>query len=362
MRVGVLFGGRSAEHEVSIMSARFVAAMAAQRGHTVVLMAIDKWGRWWFDEIADRMLREGPEVIPPPVQELTARDRLPPLDRLAEVDIVFPVLHGPFGEDGTVQGLLEVAGIPYVGSGVTASAVAMDKAVAKAVFRAYGLPVLPYVVFLADDIARWPVAVVAEVEAHLSYPVFVKPANLGSSVGVTKVNRREELIPALREASQYDRKVIVEQGIAAREIEVSVLGNDAPRASVPGEVIPGREWYDYEAKYLDEATQLVIPAPIPDETAEAVRQMAITAFKAIDGAGLARVDFLMDKETGTVYINEVNTIPGFTHASMYPKLWEASGIPGDELVETLLRLGLERHAQRQRHHRAIAPLVHNIAT
>lgn len=361
MRVGVLFGGQSAEHEVSIMSARFVAAMAARRGHTVVLMAIDKWGRWWFDDVAERILREGSRVVPPPVR-VQPGDRLPPWERLAQVDIVFPVLHGPFGEDGTVQGLFEVAGVPYVGSGVTGSAVAMDKAVAKALFRAHGLPVLPYRVFLADDVERWPTAVVAEVEAHLTYPVFVKPANLGSSIGVTKVTDREGLVPALREAARYDRKVLVEQGIAAREIEVSILGNDAPRASVPGEVIPGQEWYDYRAKYEDENTRLLIPAPLPEETAEAVREMAITAFRAIDGAGLARVDFLMDKETGKVYINEVNTMPGFTHASMYPKLWEASGIPGDELVETLLQLGLARHAQRQKHHEAVAPPASHIAS
>ncbi len=346
MRVAVLFGGRSAEHEVSILSARYVAAMAARRGHHVVLMAIDKWGRWWFDDVAERMLQEGPAAVPPPTGPVSPADRLPPWERLAEVDIVFPVLHGPFGEDGTVQGLLEIAGVPYVGCGVTASAVAMDKAVAKDLFRANRLPVLPYMVLVWEEVARWPHATIAEVEAQLSYPVFVKPANLGSSVGVSKVTHRDALWPALVEAGKYDRKIIVEQGIEAREIEVSILGNDHPRASVPGEVIPGREWYDYQAKYEDDATQLLIPAPLPAETATWVREMAITAFRAIDAAGMARVDFLMDRRTGDVYINEVNTIPGFTPVSMYPKLWEASGVPGDELVDTLLHLGMERHGQQ----------------
>lgn len=345
MRVGVLFGGRSAEHEISILSARYVAAMAAQRGHQVVLMAIDRWGRWWFDAMAERMLAEGPNVVPPPTRAITPSDRLPPWERLTEVDIVFPVLHGPFGEDGTVQGLLELAGVPYVGCGVTASAVAMDKAVAKSVFRAHGLPVLPYMVLSWADVARWPHATIADVEARLSYPVFVKPANLGSSVGISKVTCREALWPALAEAGKYDRKIIVEQGIEAREIEVSILGNDRPQASVPGEVIPGREWYDYQAKYEDKGTRLVIPAPLSEELALQVREMAVTAFRAIDGAGMARVDFLMDRRTGTVYINEVNTIPGFTPVSMYPKLWEASGMPGDELVDRLLHLGMERHGQ-----------------
>ena len=350
MRVGVLFGGRSAEHEVSILSARYVAAMAARRGHEVVLMAIDKWGRWWFDEVAERLLREGASAVAPPSAALTPADRLPPVERLAAVDIIFPVLHGPFGEDGTIQGLLEVAGVPYVGSGVTGSAVGMDKAVAKAVFWAHGLPVLPYIVLSRQRVERWPHAAVAEVEAHFTYPVFVKPANLGSSVGVSKVTGADALIPALQEAGRYDDKIIVEQGITARELEVSVLGNDAPEASVVGEVVPGGEWYDYRAKYEDERTRLLIPADVPSEVAESVRAMAVTAFRAIDAAGLARVDFLMDRETGEVYINEVNTMPGFTQVSMYPKLWEASGVPGDELVDRLLRLGVERHARREARH------------
>ncbi len=352
MRVGVVFGGRSAEHEVSIMSARYVAEMTARLGHEIDLMAIDRWGRWWFDDAARAMLEEGPDVVPPPESPVTPSERIPPIERLAAVDIVFPVLHGPFGEDGTIQGLLDVAGIPYVGSGVTGSAVGMDKAVAKQVFRAAGLPVLPYLVVDRGEVERYPAAVVARVEGVLSYPVFVKPANLGSSVGVSKVERGDDLIPALQEAGRYDVKLLVEQGIPAREIEVSVLGNTRPEASVVGEVVPGKEWYDYEAKYEHEGTRLVIPAPIAPEQAAAVQKMACTAFRAADAAGLARVDFLMHRETGQIYINEINTMPGFTRMSMYPRLWAASGVSGEELVARLIALGLERHAERERNRAA----------
>ena len=352
MKVGVIFGGRSAEHEVSIMSAQYVADMTARLGHEVVLMAIDRWGRWWFDEAARAMLERGAGVVPPPEEPVTPPQRIPPIERLAAVDIVFPVLHGPFGEDGTIQGLLEVAGIPYVGSGVTGSAVGMDKAVAKSVFRSVGLPVLPYMVIYRGDVERFPAAVVARVEETLTYPVFVKPANLGSSVGISKVERSEHLLEALRLAGQYDVKILVEQGIPAREIEVSVLGNTHPETSVVGEVIPGKEWYDYEAKYEHEGTQLVIPAPISAPQARAVQEMAKAAFRAVDGAGLARVDFLMHRETGEIFINEVNTMPGFTRMSMYPRLWAASGVSGEELVKRLIALGLERHAERERNRAA----------
>lgn len=348
MKVGVIFGGRSAEHDVSIMSARYVVEMTARLGHEVVLMAIDRWGRWWFDEMARAMFEQGSGAIPPPARNPGAADRLPPVERLAAVDIVFPVLHGPFGEDGTIQGVFEMAGVPYVGSGVTGSAVGMDKVVAKGIFRAAGLPVLPYRVFYLDAIEAFPAAVVAQVEEMFAYPVFVKPANLGSSVGITKVERREDLLSALRLAGRYDSKIIVEQGISAREIEVSVLGNRALDVSVVGEVVPGKEWYDYEAKYADEGTRLLIPAPISEEQATTVQEMAKIAFRAIDAAGLARVDFLMDRESGEIFISEVNTMPGFTRMSMYPRLWAATGLSGEELVDRLIALGLERHAERQK--------------
>ena len=350
MNVGVIFGGRSAEHDVSIHSARYIVRMLTKRGHGVVLMAVDRWGRWWFDDVAERLLEEGSHWIMPPDGKPDASDLLPPVERLTAVDILFPVLHGPYGEDGTLQGLFEVADVPYVGSGVLASALAMDKAQAKSLFRSEGLPVLPWLTLLWKDVEQHPWAAVARVESAFSYPMFVKPANLGSSIGISKVRNTKGLLAALELAGRYDRKIVVEPAISAREIEVSVLGNDYPRASVPGEVIPAKEWYDYEAKYEDERSRLVIPAPLPPDTQAAVQEMAIAAFKALDAAGLARVDFLLERETGEVYLNEVNTMPGFTQISMYPKLWEASGLAGDELVEKLILLGLERHAERHRSH------------
>jgi D-alanine-D-alanine ligase len=262
--------------------------------------------------------------------------------RLAELDVVFPVLHGTYGEDGTVQGLLELANVPYVGCGVVASAAAMDKAIAKDILTAHGLPLLPYVVVKRKAWQRVPERVIAKVESKLSYPVFVKPANMGSSVGVSKAHERSELSPALDLAARYDRKVLVEQGIEAREIEVSVLGNDDPIASIPGEVVPSREFYDYQAKYVDDDSELLIPAPLEDETTQQVRQMALSAYKALDCAGMARADFFVDKVSGEVWINELNTIPGFTQISMYPKLWQATGISYPALIGRLIELAVER--------------------
>jgi D-alanine-D-alanine ligase len=260
-----------------------------------------------------------------------------------EVDVIFPVLHGPHGEDGTVQGLLELAGLPYVGAGVTASAVGMDKAIAKDVFRTHGLPVLPYQVVLRVAWEADPARVVTLCEAALRYPMFTKPANLGSSVGVAKANNRGELTAGLDEAAHFDRKLIVEQGIEAREIEVSVLGNDDPIASVPGEIIPSRDFYSYAAKYIDDASDLLIPAPVSEEQTEQIRELAVKAYAAIDCAGMARVDFLMDRSTDGIWLNELNTIPGFTPISMYPKLWEATGISYTELIDRLIQLALERY-------------------
>ncbi|NPA90110.1 MAG: D-alanine--D-alanine ligase [Chloroflexi bacterium] len=346
--VGVIFGGRSAEHDVSIQSARYITRMLASKGHGVTLMAVDRWGRWWFDDMAEAMLEEGSRAIPRPTGTLSPQELLPPVERLQAVDILFPVLHGPYGEDGRLQGLLDVAGIPYVGSGVTASAVAMDKAMAKALFQAAAIPVLPWLTLVREEVEQWPQATVARIEGTFPYPLFVKPANLGSSIGITKVKERAELLPALHTAGTYDRRIVVEPAIPAREIEVSVLGNSHPQASVPGEVIPGKEWYDYEAKYMDERSQLVIPAPLSPDTTATVQELAVRAFRALDAAGLARVDFLLHTDTGQVYLNEVNTMPGFTQISMYPKLWEASGLPGPDLVDTLIRLGFERHAEGHR--------------
>ena len=291
--------------------------------------------------------------------ELTAQPApaglTPQAESLRNLDVVFPVLHGPLGEDGTVQGLLELADLPYVGCGVMASAVAMDKAASKAVFTAASLPQVPYRVFKRTQWQANPAGVLDEIEQHLAYPIFVKPANLGSSVGISKAKDRAGLARALDEAARYDRKLIVEQGIDAREIEVSVLGNDDPVASVPGEIVPCREFYDYAAKYVEPNSELLIPAPLTPEQTMAVQQLAIQAFLAIDGAGMARVDFLLDRQSGEIYLNEVNTIPGFTSISMYPKLWEASGLSFSSLVDRLVELALERHEDKSRSETSYRP-------
>jgi D-alanine-D-alanine ligase len=263
------------------------------------------------------------------------------------LDVVFPVLHGPFGEDGTVQGFFELVGIPYVGAGVMASAVGMDKAIAKDIFRAHGLPIVIHRVFLRKQWHSVPESVIAECENAMPYPMFVKPANLGSSVGIHKAKTRAQLQVGLDDAARYDRKLIVEQGLDAREIEVSVLGNDDPIASVPGEIIPSKEFYSYAAKYLDDDSELLIPAPISPEHTEMIQQLAIMAFKALDCSGLARCDFLLEKETGEVFVNELNTMPGFTPISMYPKLWEASGISYSELIDRLIELAIERFEDKE---------------
>jgi D-alanine-D-alanine ligase len=268
--------------------------------------------------------------------------------QVSQLDVIFPILHGPYGEDGTVQGLLELAGIAYVGAGVAASAVGMDKVLFKNIMLAQGLPVVPHVVILRKTWEREPDEVLARIEAELGYDCFTKPANLGSSVGISRAHDRAELRAALDDAARYDRKLLVEVAVDAREIEVSVLGNDEPIASVPGEIVPCNEFYDYAAKYLDGESDLLIPAPIPAQTAEMVGRLAVEAYRAIDCAGMARVDFLLDRQTGRVYLNELNTLPGFTPISMYPKLWEASGIPYPELIDRLIQLALERHTDKSR--------------
>jgi D-alanine-D-alanine ligase len=265
------------------------------------------------------------------------------------IDVVFPVLHGPFGEDGTIQGLLEMANVPYVGAGVLGSALGMDKAVQKTLLRAAGLPVVDWVDFTIADWRRRREPLIVDVESRLGYPCFVKPANMGSSVGVSKAHDEAELVSGVEAAAGYDRKIVVEWAVPEpREIEVSVLGNDDPRASVPGEIVPDREWYDYDSKYSDSQTQLIIPAQLPAESAAELRRLAIAAFRAIDGAGMARVDFLADRGATRFWINELNTIPGFTSISMYPKLWEASGVSYAELCDRLIELAIERHAERAR--------------
>jgi D-alanine-D-alanine ligase len=364
IRVGVLFGGQSGEHEVSLVSAGAVMEGLDRAQYDVVPIGITKQGRWMsgpdtlpaLAAMADpKLLPGGPEVRN---QKVEGRNTSPNdeqamsaprysefsiLNSDSSLDVIFPVLHGPMGEDGTVQGLMELAGVPYVGCGVLASAVGMDKAMMKAAFAAAGLPQVPWLLIRRSDWQADAGQIVEQIEAALRYPVFVKPANMGSSVGITKATDRATLEGGLREAARYDRRLVVEQGIDAREIEVSVLGNDSPAASVPGEIVPSKDWYDYEAKYLGGESKIVIPAPISDALAQQVRAMAIRAFKAVDGAGLARVDFLLDRGADQLYLNEVNTMPGFTPISMYAKMWEATGLSYGALLDKLIELALERH-------------------
>jgi D-alanine-D-alanine ligase len=360
-RVGLIFGGRSGEHEVSLMSAQGIMSAIDQDKYEVVPIGITKEGRWLASGDPMKALSSGvaaesepAALLAEPTQrglmrlEEREQERAMRAVQVCQLDVVFPILHGPYGEDGTVQGLLELAGIAYVGAGVTASAVGMDKALFKDIMLAHGLPVAPYLVIKRKTWEVEPEGTIARIEAEIGYDCFVKPANLGSSVGITKAHNRTELWDALDDAARYDRKLIAELAVDAREIEVSVLGNDEPVASVPGEIIPCNEFYDYAAKYLDGESELLIPAPIPPETADLVQRLAVQAYKAIDCAGMARADFLLDRNTGDVYVNELNTIPGFTPISMYPKLWEASGISYSELIDRLIELALERHTDKGR--------------
>ncbi len=361
IRLGLIFGGRSAEHEVSLMSARSVLKAINKDKYDVTLVGITKEGKWIAGgdplralsagDMAD--MSEAALLGEPGKRELLALNEQPgsravQLLSVTELDVIFPLLHGPYGEDGTVQGLLELADLPYVGAGVLGSALAMDKSVCKEVLRANGIPVVDWIVVLRSEAERDPEAIARQAEAKFGYPIFTKPANLGSSVGVVKAHNHQELVAALKESARYDRRVLIERGINAREIEVSVLGNDDPVASVAGEVVPSREFYSYEAKYIDNASDLIIPAPIPVETMAKAQDYAVRAFKAIDAAGMARVDFLLDQDSGELYLGEINTIPGFTHISMYPKLWEASGVSYSQLIDRLIELALERQAEKDR--------------
>ena len=356
LKVAVIFGGRSAEHEVSLVSATSVIEGLDPAKYEVIPVGITREGRWICHPDALEMLKEGrppadlrTAVIAEPAAEqflvlssLAKNPRL--LSVLSGIDVFFPVLHGTFGEDGTVQGLFELMGKPYVGAGVLGSAVGMDKVIQKRLLKAAKLPVVDFLSFRREDNPADP-GVLRKIKARLRYPIFVKPANLGSSVGISRVRSRDELIRAMELAFEYDRKIILEQGLEnPREIEVSVLGNEQPRASVPGEVIPSRDFYDYEAKYIDGKSQLKIPAELPGEQEKLIRDLAVQAFKLTDCEGMARVDFLVKDRQ--VYVSELNTIPGFTAISMYPKLWEASGLPFSELLDELIRLALERHRKK----------------
>ena len=347
-RVGVLFGGCSGEHEVSIRSAQAIAGALArgtnQEKYAVVPVYITKAGVWRFGETAAQTLQTW-TALAVEVNEATPGDRLPDRQQLADIDIWFPVLHGPNGEDGTLQGLLSLLQMPFVGSGVLGSAVGMDKVAMKTAFAQAGLPQVKYVAVARAEVWSNPCVfpkLCDRIEAELGYPAFVKPANLGSSVGIAKVRSRQELEAALDSAASYDRRIIVEAGVEAREVECAVLGNDVPKASVIGEIAFESDFYDYETKYTTGQADLMIPAPLPPAVTRQIQEMAVQAFQAVDAAGISRVDFFYIESTGDVFLNEINTLPGFTQTSMYPMLWQASGITFEELVDQLLQFGFER--------------------
>jgi len=347
LRVGIIFGGRSGEHEVSVTSAASIFKHIDRNKYEPIAIRIEKDGLWSFPQQEPKASNVAQAIAQARAAQRDATTTSDPALGALKLDVVFPVLHGPYGEDGTIQGLLEMAGLAYVGNGVLASAAGMDKSIMKLLFAGRGLPVCRSQDFVRPEWDRNRNALLQKIGA-LGLPVFVKPANLGSSVGITKVKTQAELVPAIELALQFDRKIIVEAAVPrAREIECAVLGNDEPKTSVPGEILPSREFYDYEAKYLDEGSKTVIPADLPPATVAQVQRLAIEAFRAIDGAGLARVDFLMDGDAGTIYLNEINTLPGFTNISMYSKMWEASGVGYSALVDRLIQLGIDRHKEKQ---------------
>ena len=363
--IAVLFGGRSGEHEVSLVSAESVMKALDPARYSIVPVGVDKDGRWWTGAGALSHLRGGggetpvdcrPCFLPPdPTRRALLVQSGEGWEAVA-IDVVFPVIHGTFGEDGTMQGLFELADLPYVGAGVAGSAVAMDKVLQKRLHRDAGLPVPEFLHFHSTAILERAEDIAAEVEAMLGMPLFIKPPNLGSSVGIRKARNRTELIDALRHAAQFDRKVLVERAVPdAREIEVAVLGNQDPVASIPGEVVPSNEFYDYDAKYVDNASALNIPADLPDQLAESIRSLAVKAFRTLDCEGMARVDFLLSRSTGELFINEINTIPGFTSISMYPKLFAAVGIPYPELLDRLIALAERRHGEQRALLRSYTP-------
>lgn len=352
LRVGVLFGGRSGEHEVSLVSAASVIRGLDPDKYEPVPIGITKEGHWLVGVGAQKMLPEvlrgGQRVMMTADPTDAALMRLDGAGVAQRLDVVFPVMHGTFGEDGTIQGLLDLAGLPFVGAGVLGSAVAMDKDVAKRLLQAAKIAVVPWISVQRADWERRSNEIVRSIEKKFKYPVFIKPATLGSSVGMTKVHSRAELAPALDLAAEYAMKILVERAVTAREIEISVLGNHDPQASIPGEIVPHREFYDYAAKYLEDGTQLLIPAKLNSAQVKKIQSLAVAAFRALELSGMARVDFFLEKRGGKIFLNEVNTIPGFTSISMYPKLWEASGIPFRQLIDKLIDLALEQHREKAR--------------
>ena len=357
VRVAVLFGGQSSEHDVSLRSAQTVIGALDPDRYEVLPVGITREGQWLTGGDPLRQLAAASPLFAlgageveetPPVDAVATDPGALPAGLTGDVDVVFPVLHGPMGEDGTVQGMLELAGLPYVGSGVLGSAVAMDKAMAKTVLAQAGLPQAPWRLVERKAWDRDPGPITEGIADMLGFPCFVKPANMGSSVGVVKAHDAGELPAAMATAGRFDRRIVVEAAVDARELEVSVLGNDEPVASVAGEIVPSNEFYDYEAKYVDDRSELIVPAELEGKTLVYLQELAIDSFRALDLAGLARVDFFLERQTDHIYVNEVNTIPGFTSISMYPRLWEATGVPLPELVDRLIALALERHADRRR--------------
>jgi D-alanine-D-alanine ligase len=359
LRVGVIFGGRSGEHEVSLRSAESVINALDRDRYEVVPIAINKQGKWLSvgdatNLLPSQVMKSANQSVAlfgdPTERGLTRFNKEGRNQEREQLDVIFPVLHGTYGEDGTIQGLLEMADVPYVGCGVLASATGMDKVVMKRLFREAGLPLVEFTSFLRTQWEADPLLIELRVTEEIGFPCFVKPANLGSSVGISKAVDAKSLNQAIALAAKYDRKIVVERGVDAREIEVSVLGNDQPLASLPGEIVPQTaEFYDYQAKYInDNGARLVIPAELDQETTAQLQQLAVRAFQAIDGAGLARVDFFLERSTNKVLVNEINTLPGFTSISMYPKLWEASGVSYGQLLDRLIELAFERHREKAR--------------
>ncbi len=338
IKVGVIFGGRSGEHDVSLMSATSVLKAMDKNKYEVIPIGITTEGRW---------ITEGDPLLQLKEKDFSAGGSIP-VNLLEKMDVAFPVLHGPYGEDGTIQGLFEMLNIPYVGAGVAGSAVGMDKRMMKQIFLQSGLPTADYVTFLRRQWEEDKGEAIRLVAENIGFPCFVKPVNMGSSVGISKVKEREQLVEAVELACKYDGEIIVEEYINCREIECSVLGNDKPRASLPGEVVPHLEFYDYEAKYTDGLTDLLLPAPLSPEETEKVQELAITAFLSVNACGMARVDLFLDKVSGQFYVNELNTLPGFTQFSMYPKMWEITGLGYSDLITELIDLALERFAEKQR--------------
>jgi D-alanine-D-alanine ligase len=354
IRVAVIFGGQSDEHDVSLRSANTVIGALDHAEYDIVRIGITRDGLWLTqgDPLAELSasspmfhLTDGEAPAPPPTGSSSAL-AMPSLVQ-QDIDVVFPVLHGPMGEDGTIQGLFELIGVPYVGSGVLGSAVAMDKGVTRRLLEAHGIELAEWLLVTRNEWREDPATVQAQIETMLGYPCFVKPANLGSSVGVSKVHDAGELAASMEDAAYFDRRIVIERGVTGRELEISVLGNEQPIASVAGEIVPGDEFYSYNDKYIDDRSQSIIPADLTPEQLARMQEIAIASFKALDLAGMARVDFFLEAGTGRLLVNEVNTIPGFTSISMYPKLWEASGLPLQQLVRELLRLALERNSERR---------------